>query len=78
MKASEFKPTGVLPLTNWGGMEIMVVDDEKVYYRWFRGLIRVAPLYWAIDEDTGAYEPMFEADEKEWKLNEFMLIGGLR
>lgn len=78
MKERRFKPTGALQLNNFGGMEVMIVEDEDVYYRMFGGKIRHTKLYWKLDEDEGSYEPMFWAANEEWKLNEFMLIGGLR
>lgn len=30
---SERKPVAVYPMSNWGGIEILGVEDEYVYYR---------------------------------------------
>lgn len=31
------RPIAVFPMTNWGGIEILAIDEETVVYRWAFG-----------------------------------------
>ena len=78
----KFKAEASLSLTNYGGIEIMLDEDnEIVYYRWNFGTpeeVKQTELFWTLDENKNDYELAFDIGDRtglqNWEYSDLYYV----